>query len=343
MTKSRQAFGPLFGTVIALLLLLAACTQAPEQQPSSPAFQTGDQETESEQSNAETLNFGTVGTLGVAGMAANFLSGAFAKEGIELEIIEHRGVAEGLQALTKGSIDVYLGDITQAAALSQQGQPVKIIASAFDTHVYSLVGRPGSTPDLKALRGKKIGVVGLGSLGDKSLRWLLKTNGLDPEKDVSVSALASESALLDALQGDRVHAAMTTDPHTLLLTNEGYAVIYDFGAQVKPFNSGLFMAKEPWLKENAELARRFLRATFSAVKQLDGDEKTRDNVYQQVFDGVEPQVASLAGKRMNGVWSTAGRVVEADLRAPLELDRLATGQDISIASLNRLIDQAYLP
>ena len=64
-----------------------------------------------------------------------------------------------------------------------RGGGVKLLFCQFDKPQHSLFARPEFT-SIKALRGKKLAVAGLGTIDDFLLREALNGSGIDPARDV---------------------------------------------------------------------------------------------------------------------------------------------------------------
>jgi NitT/TauT family transport system substrate-binding protein len=58
------------------------------------------------------------------------------------------------------------------------------------------------------LKGKKIGIFSLGTGGMPLLKGYLRTNGLDPDKDLQIIATGAGAPALEALRSDRVQGLM---------------------------------------------------------------------------------------------------------------------------------------
>ena len=89
--------------------------------------------------------------------------------------------------------------------------PVKqIVAATTKASGYAIVARP-EIDSIKALKGKRIAINSFGSSADFAIYQLLSRNGLDPNKDVTIQAIAgSPDARFAALLGGSVEALSST-------------------------------------------------------------------------------------------------------------------------------------
>lgn len=86
-------------------------------------------------------------------------------------------------------------------------------------------------PEIRAvenLKGKNVGVSGIGSGPDSLLREILKKHGLDGVRDVIVLPVGSGTGRFFALQAGSVDAAMLSVPANLLAQDAGYRELVSF-------------------------------------------------------------------------------------------------------------------
>lgn len=288
-----------------------------------------------------TITIGLVGTQSFSPWRAGTLLGIFPREGIEVEVIAHRGGSEAAQALVGGGLDVFIGDISHAIRLNQQGQQIQVIAAGSNNHAYTLIGVPNSTTDLQALRGKKIGITSPGSQTDTSMRWLLKNNGLDPDKDVELVAIGGGAPMAAALQVGQISAGMVAQPFTAELEQLKYPVIYDFTAL--PYQGTVIMAKQSWTKERAEVVRRFLKAYVEVIALLKSDSAALARVVQDAYPQLDPTIAKAASASTLASWPRDGRVTEEGVKNVFEFDRIGRGVTGPVPPLSSFSDFSYLP
>lgn len=113
--------------------------------------------------------------------------GFYRDEGIDAVYVSLRADL-GIKALLSGDIDYSysVGTIIRGAIL---GVPVCNLTFDFSRVLHTLMSRP-EIPNAAALRGKRVGVSSFGATGDLAARVGLRSLGLDPEKDVTISPWA---------------------------------------------------------------------------------------------------------------------------------------------------------
>jgi ABC-type nitrate/sulfonate/bicarbonate transport system substrate-binding protein len=133
----------------------------------------------------------------------------FKQEGIEAEIIRmNPNVAT--MALVSGDID-YSTLIGSVIGANLKGAKLKMIACSQDRTPLSLVGK-AAIKSVTELKGKTIGVGSYGSTPDIIARMVVKHYGVDPETEIKMLALGSDSARLTALKEGVVDAIIVAPP-----------------------------------------------------------------------------------------------------------------------------------
>jgi NitT/TauT family transport system substrate-binding protein len=135
--------------------------------------------------------------------------GYWRDEGYDVQVVTVGGSLQGIQQMMAGGVEfaeVNSTGLIQANA--DQNVPVRGLMGTgiIDWGVGVLADGPiKSVADLK---GKKIGIFSLGTGGAPLLKGYLRSNGIDPDKDVQIIATGAGAPALEALRSDRVQALM---------------------------------------------------------------------------------------------------------------------------------------
>src|ERR1041384_7982326 len=145
--------------------------------------------------------------------------GFYRDEGIDLSYVTIRADL-GIKALLSGDLDYSYstGTIIRGAVL---GVPVRTLTFDFAKVLHALMSRP-EIPNAAALKGTKVGVSSFGATGDLAARVALQSIGLDPNKDVTIVTLGSDSLRHAALLAGTVQATHMPVPLNIQLKKEGY-------------------------------------------------------------------------------------------------------------------------
>jgi len=150
--------------------------------------------------------------------------GFFEKEGLRVRYIQFQGTNLMLSALLANELD-YVTILPFIAGAATRGLPVKIVGSTTKSSGYAIVSRP-EIDSVKALKGKRIAINTFGSSADFAIYQLLSRNGLDPNKDVTLQAIAgSPDARFAALIGGSVDATVVNSPFEYRAEQKGFRTL----------------------------------------------------------------------------------------------------------------------
>ena len=140
--------------------------------------------------------------------------GFYRDEGIDLVYVSLRADL-GIKALLSGDIDYSYstGTIIRGALI---GLPVRNLTFDFSRVLHALMSRP-EIPNAAALKGKRVGVSSFGATGDLAARVGLRSIGLDPEKDVTIITLGTDTLRHAALMAGTVQATHMPVPLNIQL------------------------------------------------------------------------------------------------------------------------------
>ncbi len=289
--------------------------------------------------------------LGVVGDGTGFgaydggrILGLWQQSGIDLEIVGHRGGAEAATSLVGGGVDLMVGEITHLFRLNDQGQNLRAIMATSGRHGYVLTAGPGTDPSLNGLAGQTIGITSPGSQTDNSMRWLLKTNGLDPDHDVQLISLGAGAPMIAGVKAKQVYAGNLGSTDKVRLGLSDWVTIYDFGAQLAPFEGTDVIGKQDWLHSNAETARRFVKGYLATLDRLVHDQQAATQVFAKTNPDVDPRLAPAIMQITAAAFVLDGQPSRDGLQKVVDVEATATGKSLQpLPELSTFFDSSYLP
>jgi len=261
----------LLGLATALGLALAPVTAAAEGKlPMRIGFQTGD------------INVILV-------YAAN--TGLFDKNGLDVKLSPFPAGPAMLPALAASEIDIaWMGEFPSVTGYSS-GLPLEILfMERLDLTNVRLSANPAAgIAKVADLKGKKIGVA-IGSTSHYHTLQALAQNGLKPS-DVTLVNL-SPANMPPAYVAGQIDAAFVWEPNIGVIERAGAKPI----ATTKSLNmitGGVWVARKPFVADNAETVKRFLTAWRQAQKDYKANPKDvrqyeakRVNMAPEQFDAL---------------------------------------------------------
>ena len=242
----------------------------------------------------------------ISGAAAPFAiatrMGWFKAEGVEVELVPLPGSGDCVKNLATREVMAALPSVEPLAVGRPQGIKAKTYYTAYQGNIYG-IAVPADSPVQKFtdLKGKSIGVIAMGSAGVLIARALAATNGMNPDKDITI-VVAGEGAQTAALvRSKQVEALSQYDTQYALVDNAGVKLRMLDTKDIDRYPSNGFMALEETIKSkrkemvavakgyamgtvfaiaNPEAAVRILYEVYPATRPTGKDEATalRDDV-----------------------------------------------------------------
>jgi len=254
--------------------------------------------------------------------------GFYRDEGIDLVYVSLRADL-GIKALLSGDIDYSYstGTIIRGAILSV---PVRNLTFDFSRVMHALMSRP-EIPNAAALKGKIVGVSSFGATGDLAARVALRSLGLDPEKDVKIITLGTDTLRHAALLAGTVQATHMPVPLNIQLRKEGYHELVYAGKILQRPLTGLATSLEKIRKHPGQV-QRMVRAFLRASRALKS-ERTGFIAFAQKKYGYSKDVMEEAYKYLIDALSQDGFVDEVSLQAAIDEAK-------ALAKINKPVSQA---
>ena len=208
----------------------------------------------------------------VSGFAAGYVAqeqGFFKKRGIDVEFIQTMSSGNNPPALVSGSVQIAGPTMPTLLQANDAGLDLVVFASGavYPLEADILVARQGS--DIKApkdLKGKTVGVPGLGALLHFMLIKNLKANGVDPASVRFVEVSFPQAA--DALKSGQIDAYPAQAPFTARILQSGAG--YEVANWLKDTPDGtltvVYAATRKWADDNKDTIKGLRDAMKEAVE-----------------------------------------------------------------------------
>jgi len=187
----------------------------------------------------------------------------FEENGLQVEIVQIRSQI-GNMALMANEIQYFSGVGPASVSATLRGMQSRGVWFASDQLIYSLMARP-EIPSLRELRGKKIGVSGLGGTSHVALQIALEAAGENPKNFIYVVLGAAQ--MLPALESGTVDAAMFSPPFDFYAKRRKLREVLDVGSKVKMPLGGLTTMVST-IRNRSDEVRRVLRSMQLAKQEI---------------------------------------------------------------------------
>ena len=215
--------------------------------------------------------------------------GFFERNGVKAETLllsSDRAMA----AVAAGEIH-YVGGVGSASvAASALGLPIRAAWFSQSSPAQILFARP-EIQTVEQLRGKRVGVPGLGGTSATVTALALKHYGLESGRDLVVLAIGTDELLLESLRTGAIDLAPLPAPASLKARAEGFTPLVDVATLVQMPLGGLSITLAK-LTDERDQARRVIRALTQAQEWI---LQNREEAVQMIVDTLSTDRATAEG------------------------------------------------
>src|SRR5215510_6057582 len=222
--------------------------------------------------------------------------GYYHEEGLDVNLVVMRDTL-GISALIGGNADfASMSGAGFTAILG--GVPLRFGFSSFFRPMFWLYAKP-DIQDVRALKGRRIGVTGLGSGPDNLLRETLKRSGLEGGRDVTILALGLPATLAAGLRAGTVDAGTISPPFNFAVRDAGFRELVSFLKEDFVELQGSVLAHERIFQTDPVVVEKFLRGTLKGLRYARENKagtipillrymKIKEDLAGQYYDQVRP-------------------------------------------------------
>jgi ABC-type nitrate/sulfonate/bicarbonate transport system substrate-binding protein len=222
--------------------------------------------------------------------------GYYQEEGLDVNLVVMRDTL-GISALIGGNADfASMSGAGFTAILG--GMPLRFVFSSFFRPMFWLYAKP-EFQDIKALKGKRIGVTGLGSGPDNLLRETLKRNGMEGGRDATILALGLPSTVATALRAGTVDAGTISPPFNFMVKEAGFRELVSYLKEDFVELQGSILVNDKLFQSDLALVEKFVRGTLKGLRYARENKaatiaillrymKLKEDLAGQYYDQVRP-------------------------------------------------------
>jgi len=264
-------------------------------------------------------------------------AGLFAQNGLDADLSYIATSQTAMGALLGNEVDVLSGGAEAAIAVAVEGGDAVIVGDKLNKLVQAMYAAPSIT-DPAQLRGKAVGVTRLTAISGTAARYLLRSWGLEVDRDVTLLQTGGFPETVAALSAGGIDAAMLPPPQTLRAQDAGFVELANLWTAPLDYTGSVISTLRPHTPEQEELIRRVLRSVVEsihliktdraqAIRSLQAGTKTDDQraleegyeVYAPLFerdlrishDAVETALEELASRNPRAANTTPDSLIDA--------------------------------
>jgi NitT/TauT family transport system substrate-binding protein len=213
--------------------------------------------------------------------------GWYEKAGFKVELVPLPGSTDCVKTVATRDVHYSLPSIEPLAIIQPQGVKAKNYYTAYQGNIYGIAVPEGSpAQSFKDLKGKKIGVTSMASGGVIVARALAATNGMDPDRDVTIVVAGEAAQTAALLRSSQVDALSQFDTQYALAENAGAKLRMLEDRTIAKFPSNGFVALDETLRANraqaVALGQGYAKGTLFAMTNPEAAIRITYEVFPQV-------------------------------------------------------------
>lgn len=237
---------------------------------------------------------------------------------LDVEVVRANGGARSLAAVAGGDAHFNIGAPVSAFRARSRGSDVMMIAPAVAQYIDNITmsgdwarknGLSATSPledRMKALKGMTVAVSSVGAGADQLLRFLSKKIGINPDRDMTITAIPGGENMLAAMSRNRIDGFVIPPPTGEdAVRNHGAVPMITTGrGEITELNGFIYIgviARESWLKQNRDITVRFLRATQQAFDTIHDPART-STARDAIWEGFQKRIDKAM---FDEVWANA--------------------------------------
>ena len=187
--------------------------------------------------------------------------GFFAEEGLDVQFLNTAGAVAAITQVASGQADFALSPTDGVVAIRAKGTPIRYFYN-WQTHVIFSLAVPADSPirSLPELKGKHVGVQGMGSAAVPYAKALVRSAGLDPVNDITLVAIGVGPQAATAVRQKRVDALVLWDTEYAGMELLGLQFRFFGHPQLQNLTGGGLVARDDHMQANPDVIRGFGRA-----------------------------------------------------------------------------------
>jgi ABC-type nitrate/sulfonate/bicarbonate transport system substrate-binding protein len=209
----------------------------------------------------------------------------FDDAGLDIQFIVMRSDL-AVKGLITGAVD-YMQSSSSVLRAAVVGAPVTTILGVYNRTFFDLVARP-EIRSLNDLRGKPVGISRYGASTEYAVRFALKANNIDPDKDVKLLAIGggTDESRISALEAGVVSAAVLQVPANLIAHKLGHKTILPLGDYMETLFAGLGTSQKK-LQNSREEAKEVVHAVLKSLDFMALKPAETKAIIQRNLRGIE--------------------------------------------------------
>lgn len=220
-----------------------------------------------------------------------------------------------MSSLVNQEADIAIVPTNMAAVLYNKQVGYKIAGTGIWGILYLISSEEIAT--IEDLKGKTIGAIGRNLTPDAMLRYVLKGNNIDPDKDVTFEYFSGSSELATNYIAGELETAMAPQPllSAMLIKRKDAKVVVDLQAEwskltgLDSYPQASVIVSDKLMEKNPEFVKAFLEQYQQAIEWTNNNPQEAGKYYEALDIGLKAPIAAKAipGCNLKFVAADAGK------------------------------------
>jgi len=285
-------------------------------------------------------------------------AGYFKQEGIELSVVLAGGGPKAMTGLIGGggqfSASVLfdgimahrrgLDDVRALATLSLFQGPLVVLKDVAKQRGLSL--EQPLKQRLAAMTGLRLGITTPGATSDLFMRYLFRSNGMNPDQDLQIVPLGGVSEQIAAMQAGRVDGASCLPPVDVITARMGLTVnvidrMKDL-PQLAGVSYGTLYGLASYNKAHPEVVNGVARAVTRATMLIGRDPDAARNAARPFLKSLDAETFDAAWAAYLPVFPTSPDITEASYNKELEFEKAVLPPSDGSVPYDQVVDASFV-
>lgn len=210
--------------------------------------------------------------------------GFFKEEGLEIDLSTGQGADKTMQQLLSKNVDIGFSGPEQVVYIYNRGRedyPV-VFGQLTQRDGSFLVGKAEEEKfDWKSLKGKELIGGRPGGIPEMALEYVLKQNGINPEKDVKMVTNIDFTATAGAFKSGTGDYVALFEPTATMLEKDGSGkIVASIGESAGEIAYTCFYTTKSYMDKNPEIIQKFTNAIYK------GQQWVKEHTNEEVADSI---------------------------------------------------------
>ena len=185
----------------------------------------------------------------------------FEKEGLAAQYVVMRSDI-AVKGLLTEDVD-YNQSVSSVLRAGVAGAPMVTVAGIYNRTFFELIARR-DIKSLADLKGKTVGISRYGASTEYALRFGLKANGIDPDKQIKMLAVGEDAARIAGLQNGTLAAIVSQVPANFFAHKVGGHTLLPLGDYLETLLAGVGVSQKK-LEQSRDEVKRVIRALLRSL------------------------------------------------------------------------------